>query len=201
VSNALYTAEYAQRASKLYKSSINDSFHRTIMELLKPSEEDVILEIGCNFGDLVKQLRPLCREVKGIDINKAAIEASDCPGLHHMSATEIDFPDKHFTKIVSLHTIEHIPELKKAFLEMERLLRPGGTAVLAYPFEPIRGIGCIGSAIFIHKNIFAARKMHVNKLNGKKIKELVRGTNLMITRHKLHFTPWPVFITTLVKRF
>ena len=199
MATTLYTEEYARRASWVYNSRIYSSFHDKIIERLSPSKKDIILEVGCNFGELVKQLRPLCHKVIGIDINKEAIESSNCAGLYFMNATELKFKDEYFSKIISLHTIEHIPNLKKAFTEMERVLKPRGIAVLVYPFELFRGMTCFTSAIVIHKNILAARKMHLRKLNRKKINELIKGTGLRIMHHKVYFTPWPMYVTVLVK--
>lgn len=195
----LYNSTFAKRSSWCSNLKINDSLHKKVLGALKPRKKDTILEIGCNKGDLVKKVRPFCKKIIGIDNNKEAIASSNCSGTYYMDATKLTFPDESFDKIVSLHTIEHIPDLKKAFKEMERVLKPGGMAVLSYPFELFWGMTALGTAIFLHKNIFMARKIHAHKLDKKKVKMFTNNTKLDVREHNVVFCLLPVFVTTLIK--
>ncbi|MDE6947287.1 MAG: class I SAM-dependent methyltransferase [Anaeroplasmataceae bacterium] len=47
--------------------------------------------------------------------------------------TNMQFSDNSFDYIICNHVMEHIEKEKKAFLEIERCLRPGGTLVLTVP--------------------------------------------------------------------
>lgn len=49
------------------------------------------------------------------------------------SILDIPFPDVFFDEVVSVSTLEHIPELDKAMAEISRVLKPGAKAVLSFP--------------------------------------------------------------------
>jgi len=170
---------------------------KKILKLLNPQKNEVILEIGCNRGELVEVLRNYSPATTGIDVNIEAIESSKNKGLKIMTAEKLGFENDFFDKIVSSHTIEHIPDLKKAFEEMERALKPGGTAVLIYPFEIVRGLNNFFSAWKMYKNPFAARKLHLHKLNPPKISAL---TKMTIIKKGLFFAPYPTYYTVLKKK-
>ena len=43
-----------------------------------------------------------------------------------------------FDAIICNHVLEHVPDDRAAMLELRRILRPGGTAILMVPFHPDR---------------------------------------------------------------
>lgn len=45
-----------------------------------------------------------------------------------------DFPDGSLDGIVCISVLEHVPDISKAALEMQRVLKPGGGLLLAVPF-------------------------------------------------------------------
>ncbi len=188
----IYSREYSNRLK--LKS---DYLHEQAIKRLKPQAEDTILEIGCDKGDLIRKIKHDCKKVVGIDVNLGAIE--NCPEAVLMDATELGFNNCEFDKIISLHTIEHINELKKAFEEMDRVLKDSGIIVLAYPFELVRGMATLPSAVMIYKNPLFARQMHVHKLNHQKIEELIKGTKLHVIEKSIVFDPYPQYITVLRK--
>ncbi len=197
---SLYTRKYSEiRSWWLSKLPFDNLLYNKVLSYVEPAKKEKILEIGCDRGRFVNLIRPLSGKVVGIDINKKAIEAAACPDLYQMDATSIEFPDNSFDKIFSMHTIEHIPDLNKAFREMERVLKSGSKAILCYPFELVRGMSCLVSALFVHRSILGSRKMHLHKIDKKKVAKLIAGTKLVILEHSLCFVPWPVFITVLKK--
>lgn len=48
-------------------------------------------------------------------------------------ACDLPFEDESFDLAVCVHTLEHIPDDRQALREMQRVLRPGGRAVLQVP--------------------------------------------------------------------
>ncbi len=181
-------------------TSVQLARNRRLTRELKPAPEDVVLDVGCNFGALVSYLRPFCREVVGIDVNAEAIRSSAVEGLLVMDGRKTDFPDEHFTKIVSSHTIEHITDLPALFREVERILKPGGEVVLYYPCELWRGMGTMRNAWFDFRNPFMGYRIHVNWLNHQRIARLIRGTDLEVYRKRFYFDPQPGYLTVLKKR-
>lgn len=168
-----------------------------ILSLLNPGKNDVILEIGCNKGELVKVLRKYSPSAIGIDVNSEAIKSSNLDGLKMMCAEKLEFPDKTFDKIISSHAIEHIFDLKKTFQEIERVLKTGGICVLVYPFEIFRGMNNFFLAWRIYKNPLASRKLHIHKLNPKKITAF---TKMTMISNGIFWAPYPTYYTVLKKQ-
>lgn len=173
---------------------------KKVVRYLQPKPEDKILEIGCSRGFLVKKMKSFSKSVTGIDINPEAISRGVTTNLRVMDATKLEFSSESFDKIYSCHTIEHIPDLEKLFSEIERVLKPGGRVVLVYPWELIRGLGAIPAALFIFKNPFRCREIHLHKLNPQKIKKIIKNSSLEhIESHFSLFTT-PQYFTILKKR-
>lgn len=172
---------------------------KQILKLVKFGQNEKILEIGANKGDLVNEISKYSNSVTGIDFNSDAVSDAKSDKILFMNAEKLEFPDNSFDKIISIHTIEHIPDIKKALSEMDRVLTDNGEIVLFYPMEIIRGTAALRDAIFAHKSIFAAKKLHLHKLTPNKLKKLLSGTNLKSKKNGIYFEPVPAFYTLLEK--
>jgi len=71
-------------------------------------------------------LRRLCREVVTADINPK-------PGSIKLDITKMSLQDASFDLVYASHVLEHVPNDLDALSEIERILRPGGLAVLPVP--------------------------------------------------------------------
>ncbi len=192
--------------SKTYAASLfsekeifNKYFFNIILKYLQPKERDKILEVGCSRGLIVDKLQKIGIDAYGIDINPESIKDGVADNLLVMDAVKLEFPDTSFDKIYSFHTIEHIPDLAKAFTEMSRVLKPGGKILLIYPMEPIRGLFALKSAILIYKNPFLARKIHIHKLNPKKLEKMAKEIGLEVVENRLPLFYVPQYLTVLRK--
>ena len=54
-----------------------------------------------------------------------------------MDAENLDFPDKHFDAVFSLYALHHFPDPGKALAEIFRVLKPGGSVVVAVGSAPV----------------------------------------------------------------
>jgi ubiquinone/menaquinone biosynthesis C-methylase UbiE len=93
---------------------------------LKPG--DLILDVGCGKGFLVKDLILVCPglEAFGLDISEYALMNSEpevIGRLHLGSADRLPFPDNSFSAVVSINTIHNLPRPRciQAVKEIERL--------------------------------------------------------------------------------
>jgi len=57
-----------------------------------------------------------------------------------LDVTDIEFDDCTFDVVVCNHVLEHVPEDRKAMRELQRILKPGGWAVLLVPFDQDRAV-------------------------------------------------------------
>lgn len=170
-----------------------------VIQYLTPKENEMILEIGCGRGFLTRRIQSIAKETIGIDINPEAISNGVAFNLKVMDAVKLDFPDESFDKIYSCHTIEHVPDTKKLFREMERVLKPGGKVLLVYPFEIIRGIGAMGASWVIFKNPFYCRKIHLYKFNPREIKRIIQDSKLEHIESHFSLFKSPQYFTILKK--
>jgi SAM-dependent methyltransferase len=103
-----------------------------------------VLDCACGVGygsALLAQADARPAEVVGVDIDPAAISYAQ----RHYSAKNLSFKagdgaqlsDEHgFDTIVSLETVEHVPDPAALFANFARLLRPGGTFIASVPVTP-----------------------------------------------------------------
>ena len=196
-----YNTQYAH--STLLSMWFEWYLFRILQRYLNAQKGEKVLEIGCNRGSIVKRLQDLGVDAYGVDINSGAIADGLTDNLSIMDATDLKFPDNSFDKVYSLHTIEHIPDLKRALAEMERVLKPNGRLVLTYPIEPsfMRGFWCLYHAIVVYKNPLAAREIHIHSIHPRKLRKLIHafGLNLKHITSPFFVSLYPQYLTVFTK--
>ena len=191
---------YRSRRYALLNKPIEVDRHvRRVERFLRPRSADRVLEVGCGRGFLTARIQQICPGTTGVDLNPHAIANAVTHDLRNMDARALGFPDAFFDKIYSFHAIEHIPDLGRAFAEMDRVLKPGGRVLLVYPAEPIRGLYVVPTALALFGNPFRARDLHVHKLSPRTLRPFLAGTSLGVIRSQLQFLLTPQFITVLRK--
>ena len=172
---------------------------RKIDRLISLEPGQRVLEVGCGQGHLTKRLAGRGIDVTGVDVNPEAVEVAGSDRVVHMRAETLQFEDKTFDAIISIHTIEHIPQLEEALGEMARVLRPGGIAFYIYPAEPIMGLYAIPTSIIIHGTPFRAREVHCHKLWPAKLRRLVDPLGLSQTHQEFNLIKSPQFVSIFEK--
>jgi SAM-dependent methyltransferase len=89
-----------------------------------------VLDLGCGVGHSFRLLAP--RETVGMDLDAAALEGQDRETVAG-DMRSIPFPDGSFDSVLSVHSIEHVPDPERVLSEVRRVLAPGGTAVFVTP--------------------------------------------------------------------
>lgn len=198
----LYTYQYGSYLAKQRGYARFRNIHRLqkLIRVIDPQPGEKILEIGCNYGMFVRKIAESGADVTGVDINKDVIDSLQDSRFHVMSGTDLRFADNTFNKIFSFEVIEHIPEIKKYFSETCRVLKPGGTLTVSFPWELIRGQSAIRDAIRIYKDIRYCRKLHVHKLTPAKVRTIINGIPFVVLKESLELIPFPSFIMTLQKK-
>jgi len=184
-----------------YKMTHNFNFalFKVLLKYLKPGKGEEILDLGCSRGFYVRELENYTDGVIGVDISEASLKDAVTRKVAYGDITNLEFEANRFDKAYSLHTIEHIPNIRQFFLEMARVLRPGGIAIIVYPWEPIRGFQAILAAVRQYKNPFMARKIHLHRLTPKRIQQLIEGTPLSHIESKFTFALGLQYLTVLSK--
>jgi SAM-dependent methyltransferase len=100
------------------------------------------LELGCGRGSTTLVLGQVARQVTAIDISDVAVEnaATEAARLgiaqasfRRMNAEQLDFPDASVDVVFGKGIIHHL-DLDPTFIEIKRVLRPGGTVIFYEPF-------------------------------------------------------------------
>lgn len=100
---------------------------------INPGEK--VLDIGCGYGRLTRQLPDLGVTAVGIDINQnelAVANSQQIPGNEvkyiHMSASAMTFPDNHFDHGILLGVLGGVHRVLRQQIVHEgvRVLKPGG---------------------------------------------------------------------------
>lgn len=115
-----------------------------------------ILEIGCGRGGFTLEIYNRFPEVKKIVASDFSNEAlsilkSRMTGFQSSKIVvknediqKLSFSENSFDLVISMETIEHVAESKKAIQELFRVLRPGGYLILTCPnYFNFFGIWCI----------------------------------------------------------
>jgi len=177
-----------------------DSSHlEKIDRLLDLEPGDRVLEVGCGAGHLVKRLAERGIDIVGIDVNPNAAELAGTDRVIEMAAESLDFPDDEFDAIVSVHAIEHIPELEAAAAEMARVLKPGGSALYIYPAEPIMGLYAIPTSIILYGTPFKAREVHCQKLWPAKLARMMTPLGMSQTHSEFNLIRSPQFVSVFAR--
>jgi SAM-dependent methyltransferase len=102
-----------------------------------------ILEIACGRGGYVRELARAGAEVIGGDFSFRALqaatektgEAGNGPpaALIQSDAQNLPFAGNSFDVVISCETVEHLPDIRRAFAEMFRVTKPGGRLFLTTP--------------------------------------------------------------------
>jgi SAM-dependent methyltransferase len=89
-----------------------------------------VLDLGCGIGHSYELLAP--RETVGLDRDASALAGQQrVTVLADMRS--LPFPPASFGSVLSVHSIEHVPDAGVVVGEVVRVLEPGGTAVFVTP--------------------------------------------------------------------
>ncbi len=105
---------------------------------------DRVLDFGCGHGrSLVELSRRVARgQVVGVDHSEEMVAMArrfvsrqrgcDNIAVEHYRGATLPFPDDHFDKVMSVHTIYFLPNLRATLAELARTMRPGGRLSLVF---------------------------------------------------------------------
>jgi len=113
-----------------------------IVEAAEERLHGIVLENGCGVGMYVQHLAALGGRVIGLeyDFERAAQARRRSPEIVTAAGEALPFPSDSFDLALSHEVLEHVADDRLAAVEMVRVLRPGGRAVIfvpnrGYPFE------------------------------------------------------------------
>ncbi len=131
--------EYYQEGVK--HSKLQKIWHggklRNCLELLKTTQWNTLLDVGCASGYFISKVRDNFPERKyvGIDVYEKAIiyGKKTYQGIDFKvaGADKLPFKNNSFDLVLFYETIEHVKDPEKCLIEIKRVLNPKGHLILA----------------------------------------------------------------------
>ncbi len=98
------------------------------------THETRVLDVGCGHADLVGSSLALSRRAVGIHTDERALATNEV--IHYRvgaDAEHLPFRPGSFDLVLLAWVLEHLPHPVSSFLEIRRVLRPGGRVVFVTP--------------------------------------------------------------------
>jgi SAM-dependent methyltransferase len=89
-----------------------------------------VLDLGCGVGHSYAELAP--RETVGVDLDPHALAGQDRE-THVADMRRLPFGPATFASVLSVQSIEHVPDPESVLAEVARVLTPDGRAVFVTP--------------------------------------------------------------------
>jgi len=135
-SNVKKSSEGYDLYANLYdkKLSFLDSFEKgRLIPTIGPLKAKKVLDLGCGTGRLIERLRG-AGELIGADISEEMLNLArrKYPDVKFVQTDILStqFADEEFDVVVSAFVIVHLKDLRKAFNEVNRILKKDGIFVL-----------------------------------------------------------------------
>ena len=158
-----------------------------LVDRLDLNDDSVVLDIGCGPGVDLAELGARSRFAAGIDRSKPMVTTASerVAGLRASAMVgdgqALPFRARTFDACMARAVLIHTPEPESVVKEIARVLKPGGTVVLA---EPDHGSHLVATP---HQDVFERIKAHRrtqfrNPLIGRRLPDLVTAAGLQLKR-------------------
>jgi ubiquinone/menaquinone biosynthesis C-methylase UbiE len=115
-----------------YRQENRERVEKLLISLAKTAGNESLLDIGCGMGFIIDIAKQHFRRIVGVDITEAMLEKVNCESNTcdiSVQISEIEsmpFIDNSFDVVTAYAVIHHLHELRPAFSEVFRVLKPGG---------------------------------------------------------------------------
>ncbi len=198
LSPKLYTRKYFLTQCGGFKEFLKGGIQKRLLyayALADINKVMRVLDVGTGRGELAVKCAEAGAYVKAIDYSQAAIEiakenltnvdkeVAKRITFEKMNAKKISYPSKSFDVVFMIDVVEHLypEELKQSFLEIKRLLKPGGKMIIHTP-----NAWLINSMYFFAKIFFKWKKQDVH-VNEQSFFSLHRGLRLFDGKARIFF--------------
>jgi len=121
------------------EKEVPEYIYRFLLDLANVQKGDIVLDVGCGMGYLVKRLVPKCKKVIGVDISEYAVRTCrkkyPSAKIIASSASNLELEKDSVDVIFAKEVIEHLEsiECEKTLKILYDALKPGGRLILTTP--------------------------------------------------------------------
>ena len=138
------------------------------------------LDYGCGPCGLLDKLQDRCDECHGVDVDADKIADAQARFPHFcLSAIGLDgaapYPTGCFDTVAAVEVIEHVPDERRTFIELARLLRPGGRLLITTPHRGFLTFIDPGNFKFVFPRLHRFIHLHVWRDRAYYERRFVRG--------------------------
>lgn len=110
-----------------------------------------VLDLGCGRGGVAEVIWRDVRLAAGVDADMASLTGHRAKGMPVVRAVaeNLPFPSDSFDVVVSVWVLEHLADPLEVFIEVRRVLRPGGHFIFLTPNlrNPLMVMNRLGKAL------------------------------------------------------
>jgi 2-polyprenyl-3-methyl-5-hydroxy-6-metoxy-1,4-benzoquinol methylase len=124
---------------KVVQAAIQDIIEQISIRITKPVSEWVVLDVGCAQGLYTHELSKYVKHVVGVEPYKELFEVaqrfnqgSANVTLYHLPVEQLNC-DKKFDLVLSLTTVEHMPDARTSFERVLEMMNSGAILFLTAP--------------------------------------------------------------------
>jgi len=152
-----------------------------------------IIDIGCNRGYALEEIRNNFTQRVGLDISWKALQLAkkkDIKASFLLSrAEDLPFKTGSFDVVICAETIEHARESDKVFFEISRVLKKNGKVIITFPVWYTEKI------INFFDSNFMKFSGHIKTFSPLEIKNMFNKYNLRIIRKTTYYFEWALMYT------
>src|SRR3989344_3313072 len=173
-----------------------------------------VLDFGCGKGNNLKVLCRNFNQITACDISSRALqlarEATQHKNINFIRIKEqiLPFKEGQFDFIMATEVLEHVPNLKKTFLELDRIIKKNGYILISTPnYWNLRGLSKKFLEFFLGEGRWDPGRSHVGGYERFMtptllLKLLAKNYNILETRGSDYGTAWsPPMVKMYPKRF
>lgn len=110
------------------------SVYRNLKKYLKNTTGN-ILDLGCGDSPYRFLINETSNRYYGVDIYESANFEYQRTDVTHFDGQNIPFNDNYFDNIICTEVLEHVQEFQVLINEVNRVLKPGGSALFTIPWS------------------------------------------------------------------
>ncbi|MCE6993573.1 methyltransferase domain-containing protein [Saccharothrix sp. S26] len=171
--------DHAAAAGRAYKQRLLDALD------LRP--EHVALDIGCGPGTDLPAMAERAAEVIGVDVDPAMVDEARRRTAHlrvdvrEGDAHALPLPDRGVDRARVDRVLHQVADPAAVLVELRRVLRPGGRAVLAQPDWETLAIDPGAVATNLAVNRFVCDRVMLHPVVGRQLARLATTAGLTVT--------------------